>query len=213
MTDYFAQEATIQLSQPADPWRIAEDIRSLLEILFGENWKDTDLDFTATSKSDIAFRAKDLTSLQEEVTEFGGPMRDISIHADLWQNRESRGCDPMVLFSGQKAQRVLLSWHMPMRVETEAFRYGIERVIKDFGRRKRWTGAILSVDAMRHQSQAGPSPEAKGPQLIKVRGVKWGLRRWFVRNRDNIIIGLLVSFLVSIGIIVLQLVDLVPVPT
>ncbi|GAA4267747.1 hypothetical protein [Frondihabitans peucedani] len=213
MPDRFTQDATIELPQPADPWRIAEDICELLEILFGENWKKTKLRFTATSTSNIAFYSTDLTSLQQRVTEFGGPMRDISIYANLWLNNEFRSADPMILFAGEKAETVLLSWQTPIRVDTEAMRYGTERVMKDFSRRKRWNGAKFNAKNVRHHSQASPSAKVTGPQLIRVKGVKWGLRRWFVRNRDNIIVGLLASTVASVALLVLQLTGLVPMPT
>jgi len=212
MNDYFAQSADIELSQPADPWRVAEDIRSLQEIIFGENWKNINLRLSATSASHIRFQAPDLASLQQKVTDFGGPMRDISVDADLWQGGEGRSCGAMILFADKKAQTILLHWDSPLRVDTEAFRYGIERVVQDFRRRKRWQGAKIKVEAVRHESDAAPSSKTKSSQLIKVRGVKWGWRRWFVRNRDNIIVGLLVSTLVSVGVLVLQLLDLLPVP-
>ena len=212
MSDYFAQEASIELGQPADPWRMAEDMLSLVEILFGENWKDVELEYDATSKSNISFRASDLTSLQQRVTEFGGPMSDVSFEAVLWRNRELRSCAANIWFTGDRAERILLSWHMPLRVDAEAFGYGVERVKKDFSRRKRWSEAKVTLRAIRHQSEAEPSAKKKGPQLIKVRGVKWEWRRWFVRNRDSIIVGLSVSTVVSVGVLVLQLFHLLPVP-
>ena len=213
MNDYFAQEANVELSQPADPWRLAEDIRSLLEIVFGENWKNINLRLSATSQSRIRFAASDLASLQQKVTDFGGPMRDISVDASLWQGGKLRSCDTMILFKGEKAQTILIHWRMPLRVDTEAFGYGVKRVVQDFGRRKRWAGAKVAVRSVRHQSDAASPPAAQGSQLIKVRGFKWGWRRWFVRNRDNIIVGLSVSTVVSVGVLVLQLIGLLPVPS
>jgi hypothetical protein len=213
MTDYFAQDAHIQLDQPADAWRVAEDIRSLLESVFGDNWKQIILEFTATSVSNIRFEDTNLTSLHEAVTAFGGPMRDISISASMFGNNELRSCDATLWMDDKKVQRMVLHWYMPLLVDAESFRYGVERVVSSFSRRKRWANAKVKIGDMRHDSEASGRPQAVGPGLIRVNGIKWGLRRWFVQNRDGIIIGLLGSFLVSIGIIVLQLAGVVPVPT
>jgi hypothetical protein len=213
MTDYFSQEAGIELPQPADAWRVAEDIRSLLESVFGDNWNNIILEFTATSVSNIRFEHIDLISLHEAVAAFGGPMRDISISASLFGNNELRSCDATLWMDDKRVQRMILHWYMPLRVDAESFRYGVERVVRSFNRRKRWANAKVKIGNIRHDSEASSPPQAVGPGLIRVNGIKWGLRRWFVQNRDGIIIGLLGSFLVSVGIIVLQLVGLVPVPT
>jgi hypothetical protein len=213
MSDTFSQEASVSFGKDATAgaWRIAEDIRALMEVAFGEHWKLVELEYNASSSSNINFSAKDLTGLQSRVEEYGGPLQDIAIYANHWANNELRSCDAIIWIKDGKATGISLSWHTPLRVDTEAFRYSVERVVNSYRRRKRWSESGLKIAPVRHDSDAGASPSPNTP-LLKVRGVKWGLRRWFVQNRDSIIISLAGGIVVAVAIIVLQMAGIIPVP-
>ncbi|MCS6548320.1 hypothetical protein NYS50_10550 [Curtobacterium flaccumfaciens pv. flaccumfaciens] len=214
MRDSFSQEASVSFgaSAPASPWRIAEDTRALFEIGFGELWKQVEVEYEASSLSHIRFTGEDLTELQARVEEYGGPMRDISIYANHWANREMRSCDANIWIKGGIASSISFTWRTPLLVDTEAFRYSVERVLSSYRRRKRWSEAALKVSPVRHNANAGSSPTVSEP-MLKVGGVKWGFRRWFVQNRDGIIVSLGAGIVVTVGIIALQIFGVIPVPS
>jgi len=212
MSDYFHQEATLRVADPQDPWRVAADILSLMEICLGDEWKKVRLDFTATTPTLITFRASDLTSLESQCVKHGGPLRDISIYAVNFNPQHHISVNGMVLVKDKTTDRVLITYSVPLRVELESFQFSIQRVFEHYKKRKRWASGMLTFDKLRHQSEAASDPGPARVPVIKTAGIKWGARRWFVQNRDSIIIGLSTGLLVTLSILALQLFGILPVP-
>ena len=212
MSDYFHQEATLRLAAPYDPWRIATDALDLIEICFGDEWKHVKLEFTATTFTLITFRAPDLTSLQSQCVKHGAPLRDISIYAVYFEANHHISTTGLVFIEEGLTDHLLITYNLPMRVEVESFQYSIQRIFEHYKKRKRWGGGVLKFDTVRHQSETVASPKQPSSPVITTAGFKWGARRWFVQNRDNIIIGLSTGLFVTLAVLALQLMGVVPVP-
>jgi hypothetical protein len=213
MADTFAQEVDISLPNATDPWRIAADLLDLFEAGLANVWPRAFVEYSATSRSLIKFSATDLVSLEEKVTEYGGPMRDVSIYVSIHlEDRSLIWGAAYVWPRDDGPMRADVAWRTPTRIDTERFQVSCARMFTAYKRRRRWTDARWSFDPVNHRSEAeqraSPSPR---PVLTLAKG-RWAARRWFVRNRDNLIISLGGGLLISLIVIGLQIAGIVAVP-
>lgn len=99
-----------------------------------------------------------------------------------------------------------------MRVDAESFRYAIEHSIVALRRRRRWKGVDFNAQALKHESDATQPSQRGEKQLIYGKSRTLGIRRWFVRSRDSIIIGLSTGLVAAIVVIGFQLRGILPTP-
>ncbi|MFF8187859.1 hypothetical protein ACF044_11450 [Microbacterium sp. NPDC016588] len=212
MTDYFSQSVRFALPDGRDPWRIAADLLDVMEAGFGSVWNPSAVEFRATSATQITFAATDLTTLHEKVDGYGGKMRDIVVDADLHLSEGYLSATAWVWPQAGDTTRGELRWRMPTRVDTERFQVNCERMLTAYKRRNRWKSGTWTFDSVSHRSDAetSTSPSVR-PVLTLSRG-KWMARRWFVRNRDNLIISLGGGLVVSLIVIGLQIAGVLAVP-
>ncbi|MFF7683873.1 hypothetical protein ACFZA2_14065 [Microbacterium sp. NPDC007973] len=212
MSDDFYQDVAIRWAAPVRPWRIMSDLVQFIEGAMGPLWSQVKSSFTALSTTDISFESNDLVSLQQRFEDYGGSLKSIRINADAHPGGNLFLLAAYVFVDdGVKTSSAKVTWNVPSRADAESFGYSVLKSVDAMRSRKRWAGARTTFSKVVHHSTAGESgtPHA----YLSVRATRWRLRRWFVRNRDGIIVSLATGIIASIAIIFLQLSGVLPVPS
>lgn len=185
----------------------------MVEAAFGSLWSEVGLSHTSTTASRVTFREDDLLTLKQETKSHGAVLRDVVIRASYWDGEDWLSSEIYVWPDvGRSGGVVEVDISGPVRVEVEAFALSLARSAAAFRRRKAWKESTIETKAMTVSSDAKyPSKNSRAPRL-RATGLKPRLWRWFVRNRDNLIIGLGASFLIALLVIVLQVAGVIPVP-
>lgn len=213
MSDHFRQTAWISLSSPeTERWRLAADVRDMLEAAYGANWKNVRIEYTASTRSGITFRDVDLPSLHRQTDSHGGPLRDISIETSLRNDGAFCMANANVWTSDSSPLRISITWFMPKLVDAESFRYSLEKSTAALGRRKRWKNAHFEAQQVHHETEASAQTAQTTARLIPAKGLRQGARSWFIRNRDSIIVSLATGLAGAITIIGLQIGGVIPTP-
>ncbi|MFG6476574.1 hypothetical protein ACFXP7_09315 [Microbacterium sp. P06] len=214
MSDSFSRYARFELPNASDPWAIARDFEAMLEGVLGQLWSDSRRNYRALTDSGIRFHEPDLAQLKIRTRDYGGPLESIivaaHVHGDTYRTIDAR-----VWISEGRTNSAHIHLSTGLRVEADAMGYAIERTVQAYQRRKRWEGATVRLSEISSSSTVtnGVADAGRGGStVIQARGVRPALWRWFVRNRDNLIVGLGGGLLISVAVIFAQIVGWIPTP-
>lgn len=214
MSDRFRQDVTVRFP-PVDPWKVAADALVMIEGAFGRLWRDVEVELVSTSVSRITFKEPDLPALRDRVARHGGLVRDIVLDASYWDGSQHLTCVAYIWPDKesvpQLAGAVTFNLSGPNRVDVEAFAHSLDRSVYGMRRKKAWQDAKVSRSTMTVSSRADGQTTAREP-IIRARGVQPAFWRWFVRKREEIIIGLIVGLATSLAFNALQITGVVPTP-
>jgi hypothetical protein len=206
----FSQRLTIQLASPAPAWRVAEDVERLLDASVGPAWLGLRKKWNALTENYTKFQDKDLVGLKAQVRDYRGPIERITFDANgagayvsvtLWVDENER------------TTRVWIHKSFDQRADMERLQHALAENVAILGKRSasRWHDAKLESDKMTHHVMAGAVEKQTAP-VVSARSLKTKARRWFVMNRDGIIVTLSGGVVAGVVVIVLQAVGVIPVP-
>jgi hypothetical protein len=212
MSSVFWQDADVDFAEPRpDAWKIAADLAEIAEGVVGESWKRAKPVFDVTTASGVSFEGPDVESIRALAKAHGAPLRLLSMQSNIVYpgTHASLSTWVMLHFSGDRAASVSFTWAGPQRADIESTHYAFKEVMSAMQRRARWRGARVSVKDLRITTR-GSAPSTEAAPLVRARGARSQIRRWFVRNRDNLIISLGGGVLVTATWAVLQAVGVIP---
>ncbi|MCM3778393.1 hypothetical protein [Microbacterium hydrocarbonoxydans] len=216
MTSVFWQDASLRWwDEPRpDAWKIAQELPDLFEGVLGDVWRKSDVSYEVVTKSGIRFEGPDIVALQEWTNLHKGPLSLLAVAGTYrYANDERLHSSALLHFDNRQAAAISLTWASPQRVDIESARYSLSQVVDKLKRRKSWKSAEFELRDIRITTSANAGDKEKiEPPAVKANGLRPRGRRWFIRNRDNLIISLGGGFIVSTAIVVLQLVGAIPVP-
>lgn len=186
------------------------DVERLLEASIGPAWKTLRREWTALTESYTKFEDADLVALQAQIRDYRGPVERITLTtygsvysaATVWPDEKSL------------TARLTLYVATDNRVDLERLSNALEENIATIGKRASspWHGATLHRGKTTHHVTAGANSSTEAKSVVSAQSLKTKVRRWFVLNRDAIIVSLAGGIVVSVVVIVLQAVGVVPVP-
>jgi major membrane immunogen (membrane-anchored lipoprotein) len=184
------------LAESVDPWRVVGEVEQLMEAAMWSVWSETNRSYSADTDTNVEFTGSDVVNLKERFKRHGGRLQRIEVQADyrkapdisVWATVHPPYPSQLVQFYVNGANRV----------DVDAVCNALVSGLESFRRRKAWREASVKREDTYVSSRADEGHQPSTSPVIRARGLWSSFRRWMIRNRDGIIVGLACSTVVSL---------------
>lgn len=197
MSDYYSGDVKIELSGGKDTWSVARDVEAMMEGAMVSAWLKSEKSYEAETDSRIWFRDTDLTGLRAKARDHGGRLDRLRLDADFYYPEGGLlALDVTIWIEEDESREVWIHWSSPLRVDADRILNALRRMHEAYSRRSLWSESTFTAGPIAVTTDA--SEEVRHPRAA-VSGARLRTRswRWFVRNRDSIIITLVGGIIVT----------------